>query len=143
MHDLFELQEEEDASGEAALRARFDNDNCASKRRRVRTPNGEDDVSEIAEQLKKNAEEENARAAAKEEADKQERAAEKEAAKQQRAVEKEAAKQERAAEKEADKQQRAAEKEADKQQRAAEKEADKKESDERHEAIMRAIMASR
>ena len=132
LHDLFELQEEEDASGEAALRARFDNDNRASKRRRVSTPNGEDDVSEIAEQLKKNAEEENARAAAKEEADKQERAAEKEADKQQRA-----------AEKEADKQERAAEKEADKQQRTAEKEAAKKESDERHEAIMRAIMASR
>ena len=132
LHDLFELQEEEDASGEAALRARFDNDNRASKRRRVSTPNGEDDVSEIAEQLKKNAEEENARAAAKEEADKQERAAEKEADKQQRAVEKEA-----------DKQERAAEKEADKQERAAEKEAAKKESDERHEAIMRAIMASR
>jgi len=53
LHDLFELQEEEDASGEAALRARFDNDNRASKRRRVSTPNGEDDVSEIAEQLKK------------------------------------------------------------------------------------------
>ena len=35
------------------MRARFDNDNRASKRRRVSTPNGEDDVSEIAEQLKK------------------------------------------------------------------------------------------
>ena len=66
MRDLVPLQEAEDSSGEAALRARFDNDNCASKRRRVRTPNGEDDVSELAEQLKKTAEEENARAAAQE-----------------------------------------------------------------------------
>ena len=143
MRDLVPLQEAEDSSGEAALRARFDNDNCASKRRRVRTPNGEDDVSELAEQLKKTAEEENARAAAKEEADKQERAAEKEADKQQHAAEKEADNQQRADEKEADKQQRAAEIEADKQQRAAEKEIAKKESDEGHEAIMRALLASR
>ena len=42
-----------------------------------------------------------------------------------------------------DKQERAAEKEADKQQRAAEKETAKKDSDEGHEAIMRALPASR
>ena len=44
---------DEDDTSRAALRARYDNDNRASKRRRVSSPGSEDDLSEIAEQFKK------------------------------------------------------------------------------------------
>ena len=94
MREMEDLDQDDD-TGAAALRVRYDNDNRGSKRRRVSTPSGEDALLEIVEQMKKAAEGGNARAAAQEEARQKERAA------------------------------------------------DKKESDEKHEAIMRALLASR
>ena len=149
LHDLFELQEEEDASGEAALRARFDNDNCASKRRRVRTPNGEDDVSELAEQLKKTAEEENARAAAQEAAaavKEAAAAAQAQAEKEERAAQAQADKEERAAQAAEDKKERAAQAAEDRKERAAQAEADRNERAAQQQefmTMMRAFLDSR
>jgi len=50
MRECEELDEDGDTSL-AALRARYDNDNRASKRRRVSSPGSEDDLLVIAEQF--------------------------------------------------------------------------------------------
>jgi len=51
MREMEDLDQDDD-TGHAALRARYDNDNRASKRRRMSSPSCDDDISEMAEQLK-------------------------------------------------------------------------------------------